>query len=88
MHWAAIEGFAEEFPAVRISRNAFALGRRPSAPGGAVAADMMMHLIAETHGGDLAARIADLMVCDSVRSPRSQQKVSVQSRYGMRNPRW
>ncbi|MCW3780949.1 GlxA family transcriptional regulator [Defluviimonas salinarum] len=87
VHWDAIEGFGEEFPEIRISRNAFVLGRRPTAPGGAVAADMMMHLIAETHGTDVATRIADQMVCNGVRSPKSQQKVSIQSRYGMRNPR-
>lgn len=87
VHWADIDGFGEEFPKARISRNAFVMSRRPTAPGGAVAADLMMHLIADTHGAELATRIADLMVCNGVRSPKSQQKVSVQSRYGMRNPR-
>ncbi len=87
VHWAEAEGFAEEFPVVRISRAAFALGRRPTAPGGGVAADLMMHLIAESHGANLAARIADQMVCNGVRSPSSRQKVSLQSRYGIRNPR-
>ncbi len=87
VHWAEIDSFAEEFPEISISRTAFVLGRRPTAPGGSVAADLMMHLIAEAHGGDIATRIADLMVCNGVRSPRSQQKVSIQSRYGMRNPR-
>ena len=87
VHWAELDGFAEKFPKVRISRNAFALGRRPTAPGGGVAADLMMHLISETHGAELATKIADLMICNEVRSPKSQQKVSIQSRYGLRNPR-
>ncbi|WP_347312994.1 GlxA family transcriptional regulator [Defluviimonas sp. SAOS-178_SWC] len=87
VHWDLVEGFAEAFPEVEISRGAFALGRRLTAAGGAVASDLMLHLIAEAHGADLAARVADLLVCNGVRSPRSQQKVSVQSRYGMRNPR-
>ncbi|MGB3178669.1 MAG: GlxA family transcriptional regulator [Albidovulum sp.] len=87
IHWDVADGFAEEFPNVNISRNAFVLGRHPSAPGGAVAGDMMIHLITETHGTELGARIADQMVCNGVRSPGSQQTVSLQSRYGMRNPR-
>lgn len=87
VHWDLAEGFAEAFPDVHISTGAFALGRRLTAAGGAVASDLMLHLIAEAHGADLAARVADLLVCNGVRSPRSQQKVSVQSRYGMRNPR-
>ncbi|MGB3317135.1 MAG: GlxA family transcriptional regulator [Albidovulum sp.] len=87
VHWADIDGFAENFPNVRISRNAFALGRRPTAPGGGMSADLMMHLISGTHGAEVATRIADLMVCTEVRSPQSKQKVSIQSRYGLRNPR-
>ncbi len=75
VHWAELDGFAEKFPKVRISRNAFALGRRPTAPGGGVAADLMMHLISEAHGPDVATKIADLMICNEVRSPKSQQKV-------------
>lgn len=87
VHWADLDAFAEKFPKVHVRRNAFALGRRPTAPGGGVAADLMMHLISETHGAELATKIADLMVRNEVRSPRSQQKVSIQSRYGLRNPR-
>lgn len=87
VHWDFVEGFAEAFPEVRISCGAFSLGRRLTAAGGAVASDLMLHLISQSHGSDLAARVADLLVCNGVRSPQSQQKVSVQSRYGMRNPR-
>ncbi len=87
VHWSLVEGFAEAFPDARITRGAFVVGKRLTSAGGAVAADLMLHVIAEAHGPDLAARVADQMVCNGVRSPRSQQKVSVQSRYGMRNPR-
>jgi len=87
VHWELADAFAEEFPRITVTRAAFTLGRRPTAPGGAVAADLMLHLIAADHGAELPARLADLMVCNGVRSPQSDQTVSLQSRYGMRNPR-
>lgn len=86
-HWDLAEALAEEFPRIDVSRAAFVAGRRPTAPGGAAATDLMLHLIAERHGADLATRIADAMVWANVRGPQSRQTVSAQSRYGIRNAR-
>jgi transcriptional regulator GlxA family with amidase domain len=86
-HWDLAEGLAEEFPRIEVSRAAFVAGRRPTAPGGAAATDLMLHLIAERQGSDLATRIADAMVWANVRGPQSRQTVSAQSRYGVRNAR-
>ncbi|MGB8812408.1 MAG: GlxA family transcriptional regulator [Paracoccaceae bacterium] len=87
VHWASADSFAEQFPDLRVSRSAFVMGRRPMAVGGAVASDLMLHMIADRFGADLAARIADLMVCNGVRTLNAEQTMSLQSRYGMRNPR-
>lgn len=87
VHWEMADAFAEEFPGIEVSRNLFTLGRRPTAAGGVAAGDMMLHLVAESQGADLPTRIADLMVTGGVRSPQSEQTVSIQSRYGMRNAR-
>ncbi|HPE26197.1 GlxA family transcriptional regulator [Albidovulum sp.] len=86
-HWDVAEGMAEEFPRIEVSRAAFVAGRRPTAPGGAAATDLMLHLIAERHGANLATRIADAMVWANVRGPQSRQTVSAQSRFGVRNAR-
>ncbi|MCV2863685.1 GlxA family transcriptional regulator [Albidovulum sediminicola] len=86
-HWDHADALAEDFPQLEVSRAAFVAGRRPTAPGGAAATDLMLHLIAERHGGDLATRIADAMVWANVRGPQSRQTVSAQSRYGVRNAR-
>ncbi len=86
-HWDLAEALAEEFPRLEVSRAAFVAGRRPTAPGGAAATDLMLHLVAERHGADLATRIADAMVWANVRGPQSRQTVSAQSRYGIRNAR-
>lgn len=50
-------------------------------------ADLMLHLIGQTHGEDLAISVADQMVYNAVRESSANQKVSLQARQGMRNPR-
>ncbi|SDE57984.1 hypothetical protein SAMN04488239_12346 [Ruegeria marina] len=45
----------------------------------------MLHLRAEDHGGDLSVAVADQMACNAVREATAAQKVSLQSRNGMRN---
>lgn len=87
VHWQAAEGFAERFPATRPTRRAFTLGKRPTAAAGAVAGDLMLHLVAERHGEAEASQVADLMLHHGLCSPKSDQKVSVQSRFGVRSPR-
>ncbi|MFC0157992.1 helix-turn-helix domain-containing protein [Mameliella alba] len=45
----------------------------------------MLHLIAEDHGQDLSVALADQIVYNAVREATAVQKVSLQSRSGMRN---
>jgi transcriptional regulator GlxA family with amidase domain len=42
-------------------------------------------MIARDHGRDLAAAVADQMVYNAVREGSATQKVSIRSRYGLRN---
>ncbi|MCB1311973.1 MAG: helix-turn-helix domain-containing protein [Sedimentitalea sp.] len=44
----------------------------------------MLHLIATEHGADLATAVADQMVYNAVREGTAAQRVSLQSRHGMR----
>ena len=46
----------------------------------------MLHLIEREHGYDLSVAVADQMVYNAVRDASAGQRVSVQSRAGMRNP--
>jgi transcriptional regulator GlxA family with amidase domain len=46
----------------------------------------MLHMIEHSHGADLAIAVADQMVYNAVRDATAEQKVSLQSRHGMRNP--
>ncbi|WP_333815384.1 GlxA family transcriptional regulator [Tabrizicola sp.] len=86
VHWAWHDLFIEEFPDVRLVRNVFVARERIiTASGGTAAADLMLHLIGKAHGQDLATEVADQMVYNAVREGTAAQRVSIQSRHGMRN---
>jgi len=85
IHWDYHDSFTEEFPGVRLVRNVFCDRRIITASGGTAAADLMLHLIGKAHGTDLATAVADQMVYNAVREGTAPQRVSLQSRHGMRN---
>lgn len=86
LHWAWHDLFQEEFPEVRLVRNVFVAREKIiTASGGTAATDLMLHLIGRDHGADLATEVADQMVYNAVREGTAAQRVSLQSRHGMRN---
>ncbi len=86
VHWAYHDLFLEEFPEVKLVRNVFVAREKViTASGGTAAADLMLHLIGRAHGADLATEVADQMVYNAVREGSAAQRVSLQSRHGMRN---
>jgi len=86
VHWAWHDLFLEEFPDVRLVRNVFVAREKIlTASGGTAAADLILHLIGKAHGADLATEVADQMVYNAVREGTAAQRVSLQSRHGMRN---
>ncbi|VDC26656.1 GlxA family transcriptional regulator [Pseudogemmobacter humi] len=85
IHWDYHDMFAEAFPGVKLVRNVFVAQKTITASGGTAAADLMLHLIGEAHGTDLSTGVADQMVYNAVREGTAAQRVSLQSRHGMRN---
>ncbi|MCP4316553.1 MAG: GlxA family transcriptional regulator [Hyphomicrobiales bacterium] len=86
IHWEFHDGFAESFPNVPLRKSVFVADQKiVTASGGAAAADLMLHLISIKHGSDLAIEVANQMVYNSVRPDTAEQKISFQSRHGMRN---
>jgi transcriptional regulator GlxA family with amidase domain len=86
LHWAWHDLFTEEFPDVRLVRSVFVAREKViTASGGTAAADLMLHLIGRAQGTDLATEVADQMVYNAVREGTAAQRVSLQSRHGMRN---
>ena len=87
IHWEYHDGFMEAFPEVNLVRNVFVSDEKHmTASGGTATADLMLHLIERDHGEDLATAVADQMVYNAVREATAEQKVSLQSRSGVRNP--
>lgn len=87
IHWDFHDGFLEDFPDVNLVSSVF-VADEPiiTASGGTATADLMLHLIEEAHGSELATAVADQMVYNAVREGSAEQRVSLQSRHGMRNP--
>jgi transcriptional regulator GlxA family with amidase domain len=86
IHWEYHDSFMEKFPEVNLLRNVFVSdGKYPTASGGTATADLMLQLISDSHGRELSVAVADQMVYNTVREATAAQKVSLQSRNGMRN---
>jgi transcriptional regulator GlxA family with amidase domain len=70
IHYDEFDEFAEAFPAVDVARARWIDDGDRLTAGGAVAAfDMMMHLIARTHGTALTLRIASLFAVPDATTP-------------------
>lgn len=88
VHWEYHDLFAERFPSVHLTKSVFVADEKfVTASGGAAVADLMLHMIGRDHGRDLATAVADQMVYSAVRESSATQKMSMRSRYGMRNGR-
>jgi transcriptional regulator GlxA family with amidase domain len=88
IHWENRDGFEEEFPDIDLLPNVYVIDRdRYTAAGGAASSDLMLKLIARRHGADLATLVADQMIHTSIRSDQDEQRLSIPTRIGVRNPK-
>ncbi|MCA0930345.1 GlxA family transcriptional regulator [Ruegeria profundi] len=86
IHWEYHDAFMEAFPEVNLVRSVFVADEKHiTASGGTATADLMLHLIGQDHDEELAVAVADQMVYNAVRNATAKQRVSLQSRNGMRN---
>jgi len=86
LHWENIPGFVEEFPDIEVTSELFEIDRkRMTCSGGTAPLDMMLHMIATEHGYELAAMVSDQFIHDRIRSPSDHQRMTLQSRLGVRD---
>ena len=86
IHWENRESFIEDFPDHEITTSIYTIDKnRYSSAGGTAAADLMLRLIANDHGTDLANGIADQMIYTTVRTDKDQQRLSIPTRIGVRH---
>ena len=88
IHWDNRDSFIEEFPDIDLSQAIYTIdGNRYSSAGGSASADLMLKLIADKHGQELANQVADQMIYTTVRTDREEQRLSIPTRIGVRHPR-
>ena len=74
-HWSILAGFAEQFPDTMVREQVFtADGPVMTCAGGTASLDLMLHLISERHGPQLASEIADQILHHPVRLADSPQR--------------
>lgn len=88
IHWENQDGFAERFPDVDLTKSVFTIDSRYfTTAGGTSSIDLMLKLIADDYGNDLANEVADQLVYVSVRTDQDTQRLSMPSRIGVRHPK-
>lgn len=88
IHWENQDSFAEEFEDVRLTKSIFVIdGNRITTAGGTASIDLMLKLIADHHGEELASAVADQLIYSSIRTDQDTQRLSIPTRIGVRHPK-
>ena len=88
IHWENQDSFAEEFDDVELTKSVFVMdGNRLTTAGGTASIDLMLKLIADDHGEELANAVADQLIYTSIRTDQDTQRLSVPTRIGVRHPK-
>ncbi len=88
VHWENQDSFAEEFLEVELTKTVFVCdGNRYTTAGGTSSIDLLLKIIADEHGEELANAVADQMIYSSIRTDQDTQRLSVPTRIGVRHPK-
>jgi transcriptional regulator GlxA family with amidase domain len=84
IHWENMSALREEFPRVLWSEQLFAIDRdRYTCSGGVAPLDLMLNMIGEHQGGDIAPLISEQFILDRIRSDRDRQHIPLQAQVGL-----
>lgn len=88
IHWENLPSFGESFPDLEASGNLYEIDRdRFTCAGGTSSLDMMLAMITDTHGEELAAGVADIIIHSPIRHHSEHQRRSLPARIGTRHPK-
>jgi transcriptional regulator GlxA family with amidase domain len=88
VHWENLDAFREDFPDLDATGELFEIdGPRLTCSGGTASLDMMLSLIAEAQGRDLAAQVAEQFIHERIRDTHDHQRMSLQGRLGISHPK-
>lgn len=87
VHWDYLPAFIEAFPEIDVSNDLFIIDRNIlTCAGGIAALDMMLQLIRQQHGPQLAALISDQFIHGGLRQARGAQRMELPQRLGTTAP--
>ncbi len=88
VHWEKLEMFREHFPDLQVSADLYEADDEILTCGGGTASlDLMLYLIRQQHGPDLAWKVSEQCLLDRMRNPRDHQRLPLQARLGIQNPK-
>ena len=88
IHWENQDSFTEEFEDVELTKSIFVIdGNRITTAGGTASIDLMIKLIANHHGEELANAVADILIYSAIRTDQDTQRLSIPTRIGVRHPK-
>ena len=88
IHWENSDSFSEEFDSVELTKSVFQVdGNRMTTAGGTSSIDLMLKIIADDFGEELANAVADQMIYSSIRTDQDTQRLSTPTRIGVRHPK-
>ncbi|MEO8858763.1 MAG: GlxA family transcriptional regulator [Burkholderiaceae bacterium] len=84
IHWENMSALREEFPRVIFSEQLFVIDRdRYTCTGGVAPLDLMLHIIKEHQGRDVAPLISEQFILDRIRNDQDRQYIPLQARVGL-----
>ena len=88
IHWENQDSFIEEFEDVELTKSVFVIdGNRITTAGGTASIDMMLKIIADDFGEEMANAVADQLIYSSIRTDQDTQRLSIPTRIGVRHPK-
>ena len=88
IHWEMQRWLAEEFPAIKVRADLYCIDRDVmTAAGGIAAMDMMLAMIAERDGREIAADVSEQFLHGPVRASTERQRRDVRWRYDVTDRR-
>ncbi|MFY1662733.1 GlxA family transcriptional regulator [Pseudomonas sp. Pseu.R1] len=86
VHWEAIDAFLESYPGLQVSHELYEIDqRRLTSAGGTASMDLMLELIAQAHGSELALKVAEQFVHGPIRARQVLQRLEAPKRYNFTN---
>jgi transcriptional regulator GlxA family with amidase domain len=84
IHWENMSALREEFPRIVFTEQLFAIDRdRYTCSGGIAPLDLMLNMIKDDLGPDIAPLISEQFILDRIRSDQDRQHIPLQAQVGV-----